>query len=484
MRLPSKPAWLLIGVHTLCLGVGFWFLCKLVISAAEHQAIEVAWVDLASRTQPLAEFVAGLETADLKSGSSAHTQLQSLASDSTVSNRTSVVVVNDHLNLLAGVATSSAHQWATGDRVAWVADGPHVRTWGPQRGHVVTPEGNRLAVSYPITKANARLVAFESREVSPPWRGTLLASLPLAAGIAFFWTWTLSSVSTCLMSARLDSEELSRKAQSEHDALRSAQDLLRTRDAVIFGLAKLAESRDPETGHHLERISLYSTRLANALRMLPQYHRIITPGFVRLLGISSVLHDIGKVGLEDTVLLKPGRLNEEERRKMQEHTLVAGECLKEIEQRLGESNFLQTAREIALYHHERWDGTGYPTGLAGEDIPLAARIVTVADVYDALASKRVYKDAFPHEECVRLIREGAGTQFDPELVNVFLSIEADFAAISRKFGAGQAEDDAKLLSTVLEPARMTAAQEAVLREAVLTGSKANLETAGRSSSVA
>lgn len=484
MRLPSKPAWLLIGVHTLCLGVGFWFLCKLVISAAEHQATEAAWVDLASRTQPLADFVAGLDVVDLKSDSPSQARLQSLTSELAGGGRTGVLMVNENLTVLPGGLQPSANSWTTGDRVPWHADGPHVRTWGPQRGHVVTPDGNRLAVSYPIATANARLIAFESREVVPPWRGTLLASLPLAAGIAFFWTWALSSVATCLMAARLDSEELSRKAQSEHDALRSAQDLLRTRDAVIFGLAKLAESRDPETGHHLERISLYSTKLANALRMLPKYHRVVTPGFVRLLGISSVLHDIGKVGLEDTVLLKPGRLNDEERRKMQEHTLVAGECLKEIEHRLGESNFLQTAREIALYHHERWDGTGYPTGLAGEDIPLAARIVTVADVYDALASKRVYKDAFPHEECVRLIREGAGTQFDPELVNVFLTIEADFAAISRKFASNQAEADAAMFSPVREPVRMSAAQEAVLREVVLTGSKANLETAGRSSSVA
>lgn len=487
MRLPSKPAWLLIGVHTICLGVGFWFLCKLVTSAAEHQAAEAAWIDLASRAQPLADFVAGLELADLQSGSPSHARLQSLVKELAGSDRTRVMLVNENLSLMARESrplANDTNHWTVGDRVPWHADGPHVRTWGPQRGHVVTPDGNRLAVSYPISKANARLIAFESHEVVPPWRGTLLASLPLAAGIAFFWTWALSSVSTCLMSARLDSEELSRKAQSEHDALRSAQDLLRTRDAVIFGLAKLAESRDPETGHHLERISLYSTRLANALRMLPKYHRVVTPGFVRLLGISSVLHDIGKVGLEDTVLLKPGRLNDEERRKMQEHTLVAGECLKEIEHRLGESNFLQTAREIALYHHERWDGTGYPTGLTGEDIPLAARIVTVADVYDALASKRVYKDAFPHEECVRLIREGAGTQFDPELVNVFLSIEADFAAISRKFASNQAEADAAMFSPIRDPVRMSAAQEAVLRDAVLTGSKANLETAGRSSSVA
>jgi putative two-component system response regulator len=282
-----------------------------------------------------------------------------------------------------------------------------------------------------------------------------------------------------LLSTRLNSEETRRTAKSEQDALRSAQDLLRTRDAVIFGLAKLAESRDPDTGHHLERISLYSTRLANALRALPEYQSVVTPSFVRLLGISSVLHDIGKVGLEDNVLLKPGRLNAEERSRMQEHTLVAGDCLREIEQRLGASNFLQTAREIALYHHERWDGNGYPMGLSGEEIPLSARIVTVADVYDALSSKRVYKDAFPHDECVRLIREGAGTQFDPDLVRVFLSIEAEFAAIAVRFASAAESRDAEN-SSIGDV--MSRNQEAVLLD--VAGNSMLVGDSSRSSSVA
>jgi putative two-component system response regulator len=224
---------------------------------------------------------------------------------------------------------------------------------------------------------------------------------------------------------------------------------------------------------------LYSTRLANALRALPEYQSVVTPSFVRLLGISSVLHDIGKVGLEDNVLLKPGRLNAEERQRMQEHTLVAGDCLREIEQRLGASNFLQTAREIALYHHERWDGNGYPTGLSGDEIPLSARIVTVADVYDALSSKRVYKDAFPHDECVRLIREGAGTQFDPDLVRVFLSIEAEFAAIAVRFASvAESRDLEKSSNNEL----MTRTQEAVLLD--VAGNSLAVSDSTRSSSVA
>lgn len=478
MRLPSKPVWLLIGVHTLCLTVGFWFLFQLAVSSTEHHATETAREQLSERSRQLTDAARNITTFDPADPQQLEL-LQQLARDAARRAPTETLLVDQNWNVLKSL--SATEEWNAGDHLNWHPD--HARSLGIQRGQLETAAGNRVAIVHPLAQSNVQLVICDRDPANQQWRSMLLASLPLAAGIAFLWTWILSSVATYLLSARLSSEESHRMAQSEHDALRSAQDLLRTRDAVIFGLAKLAESRDPETGHHLERISLYSTRLATALRLLPQYHRVVTPGFIRLLGISSVLHDIGKVGLEDTVLLKPGRLNADERKKMQEHTLVAGACLKEIEQRLGASNFLQTAREIALHHHERWDGNGYPAGLAGESIPLAARIVTVADVYDALSSKRVYKDAFPHEECVRLIREGAGTQFDPELVNVFLSIEEDFAAIGKKFVAQAAASMAAAESIAATNALMTSEQESVLLDVVST-SQPCAESSGRSSSVA
>jgi response regulator RpfG family c-di-GMP phosphodiesterase len=170
-----------------------------------------------------------------------------------------------------------------------------------------------------------------------------------------------------------------------------------------------------------------------ALRRLPTYRDQITPAFIRLIGISSALHDIGKVGVEDQILLKPGALSDDERLRMQLHTRLGSDCIQEIETQLGTLNFLQMAREIALYHHERWDGRGYPTGLAGEAIPLAARIVAIADVYDALSVRRVYKTAMPHQQCVDIIRREAGKQFDPALVEVFLSIADEFAEIARQF---------------------------------------------------
>jgi len=462
----------LLGVHTLCLGIGFWFLCQLMASSTEHQGVEEAWRLLAMRSAPLEE-IAGTLNAQAGTDPRSEQQLLEVSQALASTHQLQVILMSGRGTLASVLSSPSDTGWEVGQSLQWQrADALNTTR---EVGWLTTPLGVRAGLRYPTADQQASLIVYDPVPPIPAWRDVLQSSLFQAALIAFLWTWFLTSVATYLLTARLSSEESSRNAQREHDALRSAQDLVRTRDAVIFGLAKLAESRDPETGHHLERISLYSTRLANELRTLPKYHRQVTPGFIRLLGISSVLHDIGKVGLEDTVLLKPGRLNADERRKMQQHTIVAGDCLREIEQRLGASNFLQTAREIAVHHHERWDGNGYPVGLAGEDIPLAARIVSIADVYDALSSKRVYKDAFPHEECVRLIREGAGTQFDPELVHVFLSIQADFAAIAQRFANPVVSDEAA------SPPAMTTEQESVLLEVVAT---AQPECAGRSSSVA
>jgi HD-GYP domain-containing protein (c-di-GMP phosphodiesterase class II) len=297
----------------------------------------------------------------------------------------------------------------------------------------------------------------------------LFAAMPAASAMAFVWTIGLQSAIAYFLLARLQGEHLRRQSKSDEQSLQHTRDLLRTRDAVIFGLAKLAESRDPETGHHLERISLYSTRLAAAISRDPKYSHVITPGFVRLIGISSALHDIGKVALEDSVLLKPGELTSNERFRMQLHVEVGAESIREIERRLGTSNFLEMAREIANSHHERWDGAGYPAGLAGEQIPLAARIVAIADVYDALSARRVYKAAFPHAECVEIIRGEAGRQFDPELVRIFLDAAApQFEEIARRFADewehGQADSANESVASIGR--RLTREQEHTLLAAL------------------
>lgn len=202
--------------------------------------------------------------------------------------------------------------------------------------------------------------------------------------------------------------------------------LMRTRDAVIFGLAKLAESRDDDTGQHLDRIRQYVEILA---RGLAARHEELDDAMIRTLGLASSLHDIGKVGIPDAILLKRGPLSDEEFAVMRKHTLIGGDCLLAIKRRLGDDDFLVTACEIALSHHERWDGAGYPYGLRGHQISLAGRIVALADVYDALTSRRVYKDAMAHDEARRIILEGRGTQFDPDVVDAFVEQEKLFRAV-------------------------------------------------------
>jgi HD-GYP domain-containing protein (c-di-GMP phosphodiesterase class II) len=251
--------------------------------------------------------------------------------------------------------------------------------------------------------------------------------------MALAWIAMFQAIVAYLILVR-DQEETSRKhRKAEKISQQQNNELLRTRDAVIFGLAKLTESRDPETGNHLERIAIYSTRLATAVRRDPRYRSQVTPSFVKLIGISSALHDIGKVGIRDAILLKPGKLERQERPLMELHVEIGSKCIREIELRLGSSNFLQMAREIAHSHHERWDGSGYPKGLSGKEIPLSARIVAIADVYDALSTQRIYRDAIPHEKCVDMIRQGAGRQFDPVLVEIFLKLESEFRDIAQSY---------------------------------------------------
>ena len=197
---------------------------------------------------------------------------------------------------------------------------------------------------------------------------------------------------------------------------------------MIVGLAKLAEYRDTDTGTHLQRICTYSTLLARELR--DQFSEI-TDEWIERLGVAASLHDIGKVGIPDRILLKPGKLDPEERRIMEKHAEIGGETLVAIQRQLGDDPMIEMATRIALGHHERWDGGGYPYSISGEQIPLEARIVSLADVYDALTTKRVYKDAMSHEKATSIIFEGAGTQFDQRIVAAFERMQKQFDVTRR-----------------------------------------------------
>ncbi len=204
----------------------------------------------------------------------------------------------------------------------------------------------------------------------------------------------------------------------------------RARDAIIMALAKLAEHRDPETGAHLERVQEYCCMLARRMGAAGKHADVITPVFIENIRRSSPLHDIGKVGVPDRILLKPGRLTADEFEIMKRHTLIGGDTIRSLVEVGKVGSFLRMGMEIAYNHHEKFDGSGYPHGRAGESIPLAARILALADVYDALTSRRVYKPAMSHDEAAGIIVQGRGTHFDPHVVDAFVDLEDRFRELA------------------------------------------------------
>jgi putative two-component system response regulator len=215
---------------------------------------------------------------------------------------------------------------------------------------------------------------------------------------------------------------------------------LETRDLTIFALAKLAESRDPETGAHLERVRSYTSVLSQELAGSGAYAGQISPTFLRLIYLTSPLHDIGKVAIPDHVLLKPARLDDREFEIMKTHAAQGAATLESAMRQYPDAAFLRMARDIAACHHERFDGQGYPARLAGREIPLCARIFALADVYDALVSRRVYKAAYTHDIARTIIARSQGTQFDPDVVDAFLRREAEFQSIAETQKDAAAEE--------------------------------------------
>jgi putative two-component system response regulator len=223
--------------------------------------------------------------------------------------------------------------------------------------------------------------------------------------------------------------------------LERTRELAATQDATILSMATLAETRDKETGHHLRRTQGYVRALALELREHPRFG--LDDHAIELLFKSAPLHDIGKVGVPDRILRKPARLTDDEYQDMKRHTLYGYEAIVATEALLADAglsaaatSFLRFAREVARSHHEKWDGSGYPDGLRGDGIPLSARLMSVADVYDALTSKRVYKPGVSHEQTMVEIQNGRGTYFDPDVVEAFRARADEFQAIARRHAEG------------------------------------------------
>jgi len=221
--------------------------------------------------------------------------------------------------------------------------------------------------------------------------------------------------------------------QEEQRVKERTRELAMVQEATIESMSSLTETRDPDTGGHIKRTQNYIRLLADYLKNQPRFIRFLDDEAIDLLCKSAPLHDIGKVGVSDRILLKPGKLTEQEFEEMKRHTVYGRDTILVAERKLGNTSFLRIAREIAYTHHERWDGSGYPEGLRGEQIPVPGRLMALVDTYDALTSKRVYKSQIPHEKAVQIIIEAKGTQFDPAVVDAFLEVKEDFRRIGLRY---------------------------------------------------
>ena len=221
----------------------------------------------------------------------------------------------------------------------------------------------------------------------------------------------------------------------EGEVLKRTREVAAVQDATILAMASLAETRDNETGNHIRRTQLYLKLLSEKLRYHPRFKGVLdSDKTIDLLFKSAPLHDIGKVGIPDAILLKPGRLEPWEFEIMKRHTTLGRDAIVVAERSLAlELPFLRYAKEIAYSHQEKWDGSGYPQGLSGNEIPIPARIMALADVYDALVSRRVYKKAFSHDTALDIIRAGKGSHFDPDLVEAFEELAWEFKAIAARY---------------------------------------------------
>ncbi len=229
----------------------------------------------------------------------------------------------------------------------------------------------------------------------------------------------------------------------ETEVSKRTREVMAIQDVTILAMASLAETRDSDTGNHIRRTQFYVKLLAEKLRDHPRFNWFLTDNNIKMLFKSAPLHDIGKVGIPDRILLKPGRFEPEEFEIMKTHTTLGRDAIEHAEKALGTNvDFLAFAKTIALSHQEKWDGTGYPEGLSGDDIPIAARLMAVADVYDALISRRVYKAGMPHEKAVAIMIEGSGCHFDSDIVDAFVELQDEFREVAKRY-ADSDEDMAK-----------------------------------------
>jgi putative two-component system response regulator len=309
-------------------------------------------------------------------------------------------------------------------------EGDIVALAGIKPGAILTGQTDLLSgpASVAVTfnqASRTRVVAYQPMAQMAAMEARLTSGFMLWGGLAGLGVLLMTIAGSVLLVRRYDSILLRANQQLEEEAERRTRKGLSIRNGLIFGLAKLADYRDTDTGRHLERICQYCELLATEL-LDAGAHAEIDKAWVERLKLASSMHDIGKVGIPDSILLKPGPLTPEERRLMEQHPLIGADTLLAIRKRVGDDDLLNMGIQVTLSHHERFDGKGYPYKLSGDQIPLCARIVALADMYDALTSDRVYKRAMTHNQATAIILENRGTHFDPAIVDTYRRLESLF----------------------------------------------------------
>jgi response regulator RpfG family c-di-GMP phosphodiesterase len=314
---------------------------------------------------------------------------------------------------------------------------------GIKPGAVLTGDADMLvgtvavAVTY-NAGAQARVVAFQAPAELAAMQSRLTSGFTLWGSLAGVTILGVSLIGSVLLVRRHDSILARANERLEAEVERRTRRGLSIRNGLVFGLAKLADYRDTDTGKHLERICRYCELLADQLH---GKHPEIERAWIDRLKLASSMHDIGKVGIPDAILLKPGPLTPDERQLMELHPIIGADTLVAIRKRVGDDDLLNMAIQVTLSHHERFDGKGYPYGLSGEQIPLSARIVALADIYDAVTSERVYRKPMTHEQAVGIIHGSRGTHLDPIVVDAFLRVEHDFNDARLNFALGAGSDE-------------------------------------------
>jgi adenylate cyclase len=279
----------------------------------------------------------------------------------------------------------------------------------------------------------------------------LLTLLSVCGGTLGLWTLSVLAFKTAsvllspvlpilVLLTNFSSLSLVKFWREERKAKQRTRELALAQEAIIESMASLTETRDPETGGHIKRTQNYVRLLARTLRESPKHRALLDDETIELLYKSAPLHDIGKVGIPDGILLKPGKLSETEFEEMKKHAVIGRNAISATERKLGNKSFLRFAHDIAYTHHEKWNGTGYPQGLRGEEIPLCGRLMALADTYDALISQRVYKPPLTHEEAIRIIVKDKGTHFDPDIVDAFLTVSEEFRNIAREHADSEKQE--------------------------------------------